>query len=96
MVYCPPLDLVGYGNDEEGARTSFEIVLNEYLQYTVNKGSLASDLKKLGWNIKKRVDKKLTPPTMAHLLQNNEDFSNIFNNHNFKKEDKSINMPIAV
>ncbi|MBI3720027.1 MAG: hypothetical protein HY252_15700 [Sphingobacteriales bacterium] len=53
MLYCPALDLTGYGNNEREAQKSFETVLAEYLQYTTTKGTLLADLKKLGWNFKK-------------------------------------------
>jgi hypothetical protein len=95
MVYCPALDLTGYGNDEIEARSGFEIVLDEYLNYTTNKGTLWNDLKKLGWTIEKNKKKPATPPTLSYLLERNEEFSNIFNNYPFKKFNTGITLPAA-
>jgi hypothetical protein len=95
MVYCPALDLTGYGNDEGEARASFEIVLEEYLNYTTTKGTLWNDLKRLGWTIKKSKQKPATPPSLSYLLEKNEEFSNIFNNYAFKKFTTGITLPAA-
>ena len=60
------------------------------------KKSLANDLKKLGWNIKKTIRKRMTPPEMSYLLDNNEDFKEIFNNHDYKKTNTTVNIPALV
>ena len=39
VVYCPALDVSGYGNNEEEAFESFKINLGEFLLYTNNKNS---------------------------------------------------------
>ncbi len=33
IVYCPGIDLSGYGNTKKQALESFEIVYNEFLKY---------------------------------------------------------------
>lgn len=93
IAYCPALNLNGYGQSEAEARDSFEVVLSEYLRYTLNKKSLGSDLQKFGWKIHGSLKKPPTPPTMAEMLSNNEEFSRIFNNHDFKKTDATFSMP---
>jgi hypothetical protein len=93
IAYCPALDLSGYGATEREARASFETVLAEYFTYTTRKKTLDQDLAKLGWNIKKSLKKGATPPSMVHLLQHNEDFSRIFNNHEYKKIDRTVEIP---
>jgi len=40
--------LSGYGANEDEANNSFEVTLGEYFRYTVNKNTLAADLKKMG------------------------------------------------
>ena len=80
ITYCPALDLSGYGENETEANKSFEEVLSEYFKYTVNKKTLAEDLKKMGWTIRKNMHKNPIPPTMGKLLETNEDFNRIFNN----------------
>ena len=95
MIYCPALDLTGYGNDESEARHSFETVLAEYLDYSIKKGTLFADLKNLGWVIKKSKPKQATPPALSELLEKNEEFSRIFNNYPFKKFNTGITIPAA-
>ena len=48
-AYCPELDLVGYDYTDEGAKKSFEYVLDDYLDYTLKHGTLEEDLLKHGW-----------------------------------------------
>ena len=48
-AYCSELDLVGYDYTEEGAKKSFEWVLKDYLEYTVENGTLEQDLLSHGW-----------------------------------------------
>jgi hypothetical protein len=95
MIYCPALDLTGYGKNEGEAQKSFETILAEYLKYTTTKGTLFADLKKLGWVIKKTKKQTASPPPISELLEKNEEFSRIFNNFPFKKYDTGIILPAA-
>lgn len=93
IYYCPALDLCGYGKDENEAFESFKVVLSEYFLYTKNKKTLREDLRKLGWQIRRSLKKRMTPPTMSHLLESNENFNNIFNNHSFRKVETKVRIP---
>ena len=93
VFYCPALDLSGYGKTESEASNSFNEVLSEYFRYTTNKGTLANDLTNHGWTIKRSLKKKAIPPTLGTLLETNEDFSRIFNQHDFRKTEKEISLP---
>jgi Zn-finger protein len=93
ITYCPALDLSGYGADETEATRSFEEVLSEYFTYTVHKKTLAEDLKNMGWTIRKNLKKTPIPPTIEKLLETNEDFNRIFNNHDFRKTHRTFNIP---
>ena len=93
VVYCPALDLSGYGNSEDEARHSFETVLSEYFMYTINKQTLGLDLIKHGWTIKKNLSRGAIPPSMQQLLSTNEDFKKIFNTRDFRKTETSVNIP---
>jgi hypothetical protein len=95
IIYCPALDLSGYGNDEFEARTSLDTALEEYLTYTMNKKTLWSDLKKLGWMVKKNKQKAAIPPPMSELLEKNQEFSRIFNNLPFKKFNTGVRFPVV-
>lgn len=91
IMFCPALDLSGSGNTIAEAQQSFGVVLEEYLNYTTNKGTLWNDLRKLGWSIQKK--KPATPPTMSELLENNEEFSRIFDTRPYKKFDTGVHLP---
>jgi hypothetical protein len=94
IIYCPALDLSGYGNDEGEAKASFDVVLEQYLSYTTNKKTLWTDLKKLGWIVKKSKQKTASPPPMSELLGKNEEFTRIFNNFPFKKFNAGVRIPV--
>jgi hypothetical protein len=94
IFYCPALDLSGYGVTEDEAYHSFDKVLVEYFRYTTKKGTLAKDLLRLGWTLKKSLKKKAIPPTLSSLLETNEDFSRIFNEYDFKKTETEISLPL--
>ncbi|MCX6303300.1 MAG: hypothetical protein NTW82_14075 [Bacteroidia bacterium] len=93
IAFCPALDISGYGSTEAAADESFKETLSEYFRYTVNKKTLAEDLRKLGWTIRKNLKKEPIPPTMENLLQNNEDFNRIFNTYDFQKRNTTIKIP---
>ncbi|OFY63063.1 MAG: hypothetical protein A2V64_09480 [Bacteroidetes bacterium RBG_13_43_22] len=96
ITYCPALDLSGYGSNEEEAKKSFEVTLSEYFKYTVNKKTLAEDLKKHGWIIRKDLKKEPIPPTLENLLQSNDEFSRIFNTYDIQTRHTTINIPALV
>lgn len=93
IAFCPALDLSGYGDTEAEANHAFEETLSEYFRYTVNKKTLAEDLEKHGWQIRKNLHHKPIPPTMDQLLESNEDFKRIFNTYDFRKRNTTINIP---
>lgn len=92
IAYCPSLNVYGYGDDEEGAKESFEYCLSEFFQYTLNKKTLISELESLGWVVKRK--KKFIPPTFSSLLDSNADFRDIFNNREFTKLDQGVAIPV--
>ncbi len=93
IVYCPALDISGYGKNEKEAMDSFTVVLGEFLLYTTHKDTFFSELSKIGWKIKK--NKIMTPPPISKLLESNDNFSRIFNEHSFRKIDHSFALPMA-
>jgi hypothetical protein len=93
IVFCPALDVSGYGISEDEAMKSFSHCLNEFFQYTTHKKTFDKELVRMGWKIKKSKIQKMTPPPMAELLQTNENFSRIFNNYSYRKIDQPVAMP---
>jgi predicted RNase H-like HicB family nuclease len=92
--YCPALELIGYGDNEEEAKKSFEIVLEEYINYTTENNTLIKDLEKHGWKITGN-GKKISQPKFSELLQNNNNLSNIFNKYDFNKYSIPVKMQLA-
>ena len=69
-AYCPELDLVGYDYTEEGVKKSFEWVLKDYLDYTIENGTLEQDLLSHGW--RKYKSGKVAEPTASLLLRRSQ------------------------
>ena len=49
FVYAPNLDVCGYGLTEKEAQYSFLETFEEFLTFTKQKGTLESELLRLGW-----------------------------------------------
>lgn len=96
VVYCPALDVYGYGMTDQEAVDSFEINLQEFFAYTINKNTLYKLLEGMGWKIKRGLRQKFTPPQLSQLLSKNQVFSEIFDTHNFRKVDRRITIPACV
>src|SRR5206468_313275 len=58
IYYAPALDLSGYGKSEKEARKSFDFVMEEFMAYTLKKGTLHKELRRLGWNLRKFLEKE--------------------------------------
>lgn len=70
IAYCPELDLVGYDTTNRKARKSFESVLKEYIDYTVQNGTLEQDLLEHGWKMRKNGT--ITTPTYSEMLKRSQ------------------------
>lgn len=93
VAYCPALRIYGYGATEEEAKSSFEVCIDEFFRYTLNKGTLFVDLEQLGWKCKNK--KRIQPPSLSYLIATDQDVSDIWNHKSFQKFDKSITIPAA-
>lgn len=91
-TYAPALDLVGYGKTQEAARQSFEVVMQEYIEFTIDKKTLAADLQKHGWTVS---DNHLDPPSFTWLLENNAQVKEVYDSHDFSKRTKPVKVPLA-
>jgi len=93
ICYCPALDLSGYGHNEKEAIESYKYVVNEYLGHSAQQHTLEKDLKRLGWQIKRNLEKSIVPPPVTKLLANNNNFRRVFEKFDYKKLSTSINFP---
>jgi len=93
IIYCPALDISGYGLDEEEARKSFETIFSETIDYMMKKNTFHDDLKAHGWHIRGKKSNDLKAPSFADLYKKNEDFKNIIDNKEYHKFDKNVVIP---
>jgi hypothetical protein len=76
--YSPELDLTGYGKSESEAAHSFEHILQDFIAYTLNKGTIFDELERLGWTTNKKK-KRLHAPDESQLLSDNETYKDLLN-----------------
>ncbi len=67
-AYCPALELSSYGDDEDDAQKSFEVVLQDFLEYTMEKGTLERELLRLGWTLKQVPEPQYRPPARNEAI----------------------------
>jgi len=92
-VYCPSLNLVGCGYTEKEAKDSFNVVFDEYINYTTENNTLIDDLKNCGWKWSEN-NKNLSPPAISESLLIDKDLGDIFNNFDFEKRSIKAAIPI--
>ncbi len=97
FIYSPHLDLTGYGNNFEEARKSFEIVFEDFVDYTIKKKTLSKVLTSLGWvltGLAKRPQKVLAP-SIATMIKNNKYVSEIFDKYPVNTYHQEVGLPIS-
>ncbi len=94
FVYSPGFDLSGYGKTRAEARASFEIAVQEFFKYTLNKNTLISELKRLGWDVKMTKKKgRFKAPDLASQISKNDYLADILNDKQFTKFNQTVSMP---
>jgi len=96
FVYSPHLDLTGYGNDENQAKKSFEVVMEDFVDYTVKKKTIAKVLTDLGWEVKgsEKHPRKLIAPSITTVINENEYISEIFDKYRVNTFHEEIGLPV--
>jgi signal recognition particle subunit SEC65 len=96
FVYSPHLDLTGYGNDENQAKKSFEVVMEDFVDYTVKKKTIAKVLADLGWEVKgsEKHPRKLLAPSITTVINENEYISEIFDKYSVNTFHEEIGLPV--
>lgn len=97
FIYSPHLDLTGYGNSIEDAKSSFTIAFEDFVDYTLTKNSLGIVLKELGWKIKGTIKnpKKLKAPAMSDVIKANDYVSEIFDNYpTVQTSQQEVGLPV--
>ncbi|MBN9351779.1 MAG: hypothetical protein J0H55_13950 [Chitinophagaceae bacterium] len=92
-AYLPALDINGYGNNENEAKESLKIAINEFIRYTLNKKTFFDELKRLGWVIKKSK-KSFIAPKISDLINENEELKEIVDSRSYKSDDYQVRVPV--
>lgn len=85
---CPALDILGYGKNEEEAKSSFQIMLSEILSDAISKGNLFSLLEFYGWH-------KNQPPKTSELIVRNRELAKLVDTRPYKTMQENISLPCA-
>jgi len=96
FIYSPSLDLTGYGKDSRAAKRSFELTLEEFVNYTTNKGTLKKELMRLGWKVGGgKKSPKFQQPYLDELFQVRPYLGEIFREKEFQRFDEEVLFPAA-
>ncbi len=75
-AYAPALDLTGYGTDVQEAKSSFEIVIEDYFEYGIKRNTLKPDLLAHGWKSVDETD--FSFPKAWNLFRTNKQMQDIY------------------
>lgn len=95
FIYSPHMDLTGYGNDIVEAKKSFEIVFEDFVDYTLKKKTLGKVLSDLGWDLKgsTKRPKKVLAPSITSVIKENEYVSEIFDKYSVNTYHQEVGLP---
>ena len=95
FIYSPHLDLTGYGYSEEDAKSSFGIVFEDFIDYTLKKRTIGKVLANLGWEIKGTLKKpkKVLAPSITSIISDNQFVSEIFDKYPVNTYHKEVGIP---
>lgn len=96
IAYCPALDMSGYGENENEAKKSFEQSMSIYVEYCIRKNTLVADLKKHGWDIKSKRQRKIKSPDISAMMDKIPEFKDIVENKDYVKYSENIGIPAFV
>ena len=95
FIYSPHLDLTGYGSNAEEARKSFEIVFEDFVDYTLKKKTLDKVLTGLGWQLNKELKKsqKILAPSITTVIKDNKYVAEIFDKYAVNTYHQEVGLP---
>ena len=95
FIYSPHLDLTGYVNNIKEAKKSFEIVFEDFIDYTLKKRTLGKVLSNLGWELKgsTKKPKKVIAPSITSVIKDNEYVSEIFDKYPVNTYHQEVGLP---
>lgn len=92
IAYAPALDLMGYGKTVDDAKSSFEIVAEDFLDTAIQHNTLKTYLESRGWIKEARKVEFLSP--LAWGIEDNQQLQDIFSS-DFEKRTVPVNYAIA-
>ena len=97
FIYSPHLDLTGYGTNVDEAKSSFEVVLEDFIDYTLKKKTLGKVLKDLGWELKGSLKKpkKVLAPSITTVISKNEYVAEIFDKYPVNTYHEEVELPLS-
>ena len=98
FIYSPHLDLTGYGNNFSDAKKSFEIVFEDFVDYTLTKETLGKVLSSLGWGLKgsAKRPKKVIAPSITSVIKENQYVSEIFDKYPVSTYHQEVGLPAFI
>jgi len=98
FIYSPHLDLTGYDNNLEEARKSFEVVFEDFIDYTLKKKTLNKVLTGLGWELKGSPykPKKVIAPSITSVIKDNKYVSEIFDKYPVNTYHQEVGLPTLI
>jgi len=91
--YAPALDLTGYGHSAQEAKESFHTQLDDFVNYTMNKGTVYDELERLGWTVNKKK-KRVVAPANDELLADNETYRNLLDKQTTQKGTTNLELAL--
>lgn len=85
IAFAPALDLMGYGKTVDDAKASFEIVIEDFFEYSLENNTLIKYLEKMGWT--RQVKRSaFVSPLPTDMIRRNKRFKDILNHKDFNKQ----------
>ena len=98
FIYSPHIDLTGYGKSITEAKESFNIVFEDFVDYTLKKKTLGKVLSDLGWELKgsSKRPKKVIAPSITSVINKNRYVSEIFDKYPVNTYHQEVGLPAFV
>lgn len=90
-VYCPGLDITGYGNSLREAKNSLDINFKEFFEFLIKENNLDKELLKLGW---KKTDHTFKIAGIQAMLSSNKQFQELLSNKKYNRAFENVDIRV--
>jgi hypothetical protein len=91
VVFCPELELTGYGVNPDDAKESFDSSLAIYLEYALDHKTLTEDLLNHGWTLSRFPRISYIPPNAE---ENRKKIKKLLGVRPFQEKQELIVLPV--